>query len=78
DDPELESGKPAPDPFLLAARRLGVEPRCCWAFEDSLAGAAAAAAAGCQVVVLLCAGDDGARFPEGSRCLHSLRDVELS
>ena len=53
DDPELVAGKPAPDPYVLAARRLGVEPARCWAFEDSLAGAQSATAAGCQVHVLL-------------------------
>ncbi|MFM7314929.1 MAG: HAD family hydrolase [Cyanobium sp.] len=52
DDPDLAAGKPAPDPFLLAAERLGVQPRDCWAFEDSPAGATAAAAAGCRVHVL--------------------------
>ena len=34
-------GKPAPDTFLLAARRLGVEPRGAAVFEDALAGVAA-------------------------------------
>jgi pseudouridine-5'-monophosphatase len=53
DDPELAAGKPAPDPFLLAARRLGVEAKACWAFEDSPAGARSAAAAGCRVHVLV-------------------------
>ena len=53
EDPDLAAGKPAPDPFLLAATRLGVDPRACWAFEDSPAGASAAAAAGCRVHVLL-------------------------
>ena len=52
DDPELGRGKPAPDVFLLAARRLGVAASACWAFEDSPAGAAAATAAGCRVHVL--------------------------
>ncbi len=52
DDPELVAGKPAPDPFLLAARRLGVAPGTCWAFEDSLAGAQSARAAGCVVHVV--------------------------
>jgi len=52
DDPELLAGKPAPDPFLLAARRLGVAPGSCWAFEDSLAGAQSARAAGCVVHVV--------------------------
>ena len=42
--------KPAPDPFLLAAERLGVAPADCLAFEDSLPGAASAIAAGMTVV----------------------------
>ena len=52
DDPELRHGKPAPDVFLLAAQRLEVNPRDCWAFEDSPAGVQAALAAGCKVHVL--------------------------
>jgi beta-phosphoglucomutase-like phosphatase (HAD superfamily) len=52
DDPQLCVGKPAPDPFLLAAQRLGVAPGDCWAFEDSLAGAQSARAAGCVVHVV--------------------------
>jgi len=39
-------GKPAPDIFLLAARRLGVDPAKCLVFEDTLHGVAAARAAG--------------------------------
>lgn len=34
-------GKPAPDTFLLAAKRLGLEPAACAVFEDALAGVAA-------------------------------------
>jgi HAD superfamily hydrolase (TIGR01509 family) len=43
---EVERGKPAPDIFLLAAARLGVEPADCVVLEDAPAGIAAAAAAG--------------------------------
>jgi pseudouridine-5'-monophosphatase len=81
DDPALAAGKPAPDPFLLAAERLGVSPRDCWAFEDSPAGAVAAAAAGCRVHVLLPPGispEQRARlYPGDWIFLESLRDLEL-
>jgi len=43
---QVARGKPAPDIYLEAARRLGVEPRCCIALEDSEAGIVAAAGAG--------------------------------
>lgn len=42
--------KPDPDPFLEAARRLGVEPRRCVVWEDSDLGIAAARAAGMEWV----------------------------
>jgi HAD superfamily hydrolase (TIGR01509 family) len=38
--------KPAPDPFLEAARRLGVEPARCLVFEDAVLGIQSAQAAG--------------------------------
>jgi HAD superfamily hydrolase (TIGR01509 family) len=42
--------KPAPDIFLEAARRLGVEPRYCQAYEDTDLGLQAIRAAGMQAV----------------------------
>lgn len=77
DDPELGDGKPAPDAFLLAARRLGVAATACWAFEDSSAGVAAALGAGCRVHVLLPPGVGCGAYPEGVICLNSLEDVRL-
>ncbi len=47
---EVERGKPAPDIFLLAATRLGVEPRACLVLEDSPAGVTAGVAAGMRCV----------------------------
>ncbi len=47
---DYRRGKPAPDPFLEAARQLGVPPARCLVFEDTPAGIAAAKAAGMQWV----------------------------
>ena len=45
-------GKPHPEPYLLAAERLGVDPVQCVAIEDSPTGVASASAAGCVVVAV--------------------------
>jgi HAD superfamily hydrolase (TIGR01509 family) len=49
---EVERAKPAPDPYLAAARLLGVDPAATVAIEDSPTGTASAAAAGCAVLVV--------------------------
>jgi beta-phosphoglucomutase-like phosphatase (HAD superfamily) len=47
---DVTRAKPDPEPYLLAARLLGVSPTRCLVFEDSEAGAEAAHRAGCVVV----------------------------
>jgi sugar-phosphatase len=49
---DVERGKPAPDCFLLGARRLGVDPADCLVVEDAPAGLAAARAAGCATLAV--------------------------
>ncbi|GGZ90308.1 HAD family hydrolase [Streptomyces subrutilus] len=49
---EVPRGKPAPDVFLEAARRLGAEPAACVVFEDAAPGALAARAAGMDCVAI--------------------------
>lgn len=49
---EVAKGKPDPEPYLAAARALGVEAGECVAIEDSPTGADSADAAGCHVVVV--------------------------
>ena len=58
---DVEHAKPAPDLYLEAARRLGVAPERCVAFEDSSIGLTAAHAAGTH-------GGHGARHPAADRC----------
>lgn len=49
---DVPRGKPAPDLFLLAAERLGIEPADCLVVEDAPAGVAAARAAGMRSVAV--------------------------
>ncbi len=57
----VKNGKPAPDLFLHAASRMGVEPANCIVIEDSPAGILAAKAAG--MCVFAFTGGSHARFP---------------
>jgi HAD superfamily hydrolase (TIGR01509 family) len=61
---EVGRGKPAPDVFLEAARRLGVAPDTCVVLEDAVPGVRAAHAAGmrCVAVPDVHAAADGAAF----------------
>ena len=49
---EVENGKPAPDVFLLAAKRLGVKPENCLVLEDSKAGVIAGSSAGAKAIMV--------------------------
>ncbi len=76
---EVAGGKPAPDVFLEAARRLAVEPTRCAAIEDSANGLRSAAAAGMLVIAL-----PNAHYPPqpdalalAARVLDSLDDLNV-
>ncbi len=69
---EVARGKPAPDVFLEAARRLGVEPERCAAIEDSSNGLRAAHAAEMRVIAV-----PNAHYPPEPDVL-ALADVVLS
>ncbi|MDD9210523.1 HAD-IA family hydrolase [Aeromonas dhakensis] len=47
---DVEHGKPDPEPYLLAAERLGLAAADCLVFEDAPAGISSALRAGCRVV----------------------------
>jgi sugar-phosphatase len=49
---DVDRGKPDPAPYLLAAKRLGVDPSRCLAVEDATAGIRSARAAGCAVLAV--------------------------
>jgi sugar-phosphatase len=50
---DVKLGKPFPDPYLLGAQRLGLDPKDCWVLEDAPAGITSGKAAGCKVVAIV-------------------------
>ncbi len=68
---EVAHGKPAPDVYLEAARRLGVAPENCAAVEDSHSGIRSAHAAGMRVIAI-----PNASYPPDEEAL-ALADVVL-
>jgi HAD superfamily hydrolase (TIGR01509 family) len=68
---EVARGKPAPDVYLEAARRLRVDPRVCAAIEDSRSGILSARASGMRVIAI-----PNRHFPPGEEALAAA-DVAL-
>jgi HAD superfamily hydrolase (TIGR01509 family) len=69
---EVARGKPAPDGFLLAARRLGVAPEACLVVEDSRNGVLAARTAGMAVAAVPCPATSHEDFSPADIVLPSL------
>lgn len=50
---DVKLGKPHPEPFILGAERIGLEPNQCWVIEDAPAGVKSGKSAGCTVAAVL-------------------------
>jgi HAD superfamily hydrolase (TIGR01509 family) len=72
---DVARGKPHPDMFLEAARRLEVAPKDCVVFEDSVPGCEGALAAGMRVIACPSVVTAHCVFPEGIERVASLLDV---
>ena len=77
DDSEVGAAKPAPDIFLVAARRLGVAPKDCLVFEDSPFGVTAAKVAGMYAVAVPDAHMPIEQYVHADLRLESLLDFPL-
>ena len=74
---EVEHPKPAPDVYLLAAKRLDIPPQHCVAFEDSPRGLAAAHAAGMFTVAVPTALTRHFAFEQAHHIVDSLEKLAL-
>jgi HAD superfamily hydrolase (TIGR01509 family) len=69
--------KPQPEPYLLAAEKLGVPPELCVAIEDSINGLTSALSAGMHVIQLRATGTAAAPMAGVARVITSLREFPM-
>lgn len=74
----VTNGKPAPEIYLTAAGKLGVEPSKCLVFEDSPHGIQAGKAAGMTVVAVLTDMTRGMDLSHADHHIESLADFNLT
>ncbi|OIW20891.1 hypothetical protein TanjilG_24969 [Lupinus angustifolius] len=74
---EVRTGKPSPEMFLEAARRLNVEPSSCLVIEDSLPGITAGKAAEMEVVVVPSLRKQSHLYSAADMVISSLLDLQL-
>ncbi len=72
---EVENGKPAPDVYLLAAKKLGVSPADCLVLEDAPKGVQAAKSAGMICFAIPSNETKGLDFSQADKVLNSLAEV---
>ena len=72
---DVKRKKPAPDPYLLVAQRLEVEPSECIVIEDSEAGVTSAKTAGCFCIARRTAYNKHMDFSKADRIVSSVEEV---
>lgn len=75
---QITKGKPDPEPYLVAAERLGFSPGECIAFEDALSGVMSSKNAGMKVVAIpsrFVRGDEA--FKKADLVLNSLKELTM-
>lgn len=73
---EVKSGKPSPEIFLEAAKRLNIDPSSCLVIEDSLPGITAGKAAGMEVVAVPSIPKQSHLYASADEVINSLLDLQ--
>ncbi|MQM12867.1 hypothetical protein Taro_045784 [Colocasia esculenta] len=72
---EVKNGKPSPEIFLEAAKRMNADPSCCLVVEDSLPGVEAGKAAGMKVVAVPSIPKQTMQYSSADEVINSLLDL---
>lgn len=74
---EVDNPKPAPDIFLTASEKLGVDPRDCLVIEDSIPGVMAAKDAGMKVIAVVDEDSDGDNLKDADLVVQGFAQISL-
>jgi beta-phosphoglucomutase len=74
---DVTEGKPSPQVFLVAAQRLGADPKNCVVFEDAVAGVKAAKSAGMHCVAIT-SSNPREKLAEADLVVDSLAEVSVN
>lgn len=75
---EVKKGKPNPEIYLLAAKRLDLSPQDCLVLEDSLAGVKSAKRAGMKCIAVPNKYTKGIDFSRADKVVNSLEEINYS
>ncbi len=73
---DFKKGKPDPEPYLIAGKRLGIKPESCIVIEDSSAGLRSAKAAGMKCVGLVSPHTTTQDLSKADHIVHDLMEVK--
>ena len=74
---DVTQGKPAPEIYLKAAERFGIDPSEMLVLEDSPAGCKAASSAGAFAIVVLAQHNAHCTFPDAKKVVSALNDPQI-
>ncbi|HXH74826.1 MAG TPA: HAD family phosphatase [Bacteriovoracaceae bacterium] len=75
DGSQVDKGKPDPQVYLLCAYKLGLEPKECVVFEDSMAGLESGARAGCTIVGIATSHKAFELIPQTDKIIHDFTEA---
>lgn len=76
-DEDVTKSKPDPEPYIIAAKTLGVDPSDCWVFEDSMNGLLSGRRSGAKVIALATTIARELLFDKADAIYDSISDISL-
>lgn len=77
-DENVTKSKPDPEPYIIAAKELGLDASQCWVFEDSINGLISGRRAGAKVIAIATTNPKEALIDKADAVFENIADIDLS